>query len=111
MQKIEFDDFLKIDIRAGTILDAVPLEKAKRPACKLLIDFGEEIGIKQSSAQLTELYSAEKLIDKQILAVVNFPPKRVASFNSEVLVLGTYSRDGVTLIVPERPVQNGDKLG
>lgn len=106
-----FEDFMKLDIRAGTIIEAKVFKKAKRPAYQLKIDFGEEIGIKKSSAQITKLYSCEDLIGKQILAVVNFPPKQVANFFSEVLVLGTYSEQGVVLIKPDEPVKNGDKLG
>ena len=86
-------------------------EKAKRPAYKLKIDFGEEIGIKNSSAQITDVYDPEELVGKQVLAVVNFPKKQIADFMSEVLVLGTYSKDGVVLITPDKKVTNGDKLG
>lgn len=105
-----FDDFLKLDIRVGTIINASVFEKAKKPAYKLEIDFGE-FGIKKSSAQITEVYKIEDLIGKQVLAVVNFPPKQVADFMSEVLVLGTYSEGGVVLITPDKSVNNGDKLG
>lgn len=106
-----FDDFLKLDIRAGTIVGAEPFLKAKKPAYRLRIDFGEEIGVKKSSAQITKRYSAEELIGRQVLAVVNFPPRQIADFMSEVLVLGTYSDSGVVLAVPDKPVKNGDKLG
>lgn len=106
-----FEDFNKIDIRVGTIIDASEFDKAIKPAYKLKIDFGSNIGIKLSSAQITDLYSPQELIGKQILAVVNFPPKQVANFMSEVLVLGTYSDNGVVLIKPDAPVKNGDKLG
>ncbi len=106
-----FDDFLKLDIRVGTIIEAKIFEKAKKPAYQLLIDFGEEIGKKKSSAQITEGYKIEDLIGKQILAVVNFPPRQIADFMSEVLVLGTYSKDGVVLITPDKRIENGDKLG
>ncbi|MCH5148447.1 MAG: tRNA-binding protein [Clostridiales bacterium] len=106
-----FDDFLKLDIRVGTVIEAEVFEKAKKPAYKLKIDFGKEIGIKKSSAQITERYSANELIGKQVLAVVNFPPRQIADFMSEVLVLGTYSNGGVVLITPDKPVDNGDKLG
>ena len=105
------DDFNKLDIRVGTIIDASLNQKAKKPAYKLKIDFGPSIGIKKSSAQITDLYSTNDLIGKQILAVVNFPERQVADFISEVLVLGTYSENGVILIVPDRKVKNGDKLG
>lgn len=106
-----FDDFMKLDIRVGTITEAKPFEKAKRPAYQLKVDLGEEIGIKKSSAQITEMYKCEDLIGKQVLAVVNFPPRQIADFMSEILVLGTYSKDGVVLITPDKKVQNGDKLG
>ena len=106
-----FDDFMKLDIRVGTIVDAKPFEKAKKPAYQLQVDFGEAIGIKKSSAQITEQYAAEELVGKQVLAVVNFPPRQIANFMSEVLVLGTYSEGGVVLITPDKAVKNGDKLG
>ena len=106
-----FDDFMKLDIRVGTIIEAKAFEKAKRPAYQLKVDLGEEIGIKKSSAQITEVYKCEDLIGKQVLAVVNFPPRQIADFMSEVLVLGTYSGQGVVLITPDEQVKNGDKLG
>ena len=106
-----FDDFMKLDIRVGTIVEAKPFEKAKKPAYQLKVDFGGELGLKNSSAQITDHYSPEGLIGKQVLAVVNFPPRQIANFFSEVLVLGTYSEGGVVLITPDKPVQNGDKLG
>ena len=107
----ETNDFLKLDIRVGTIINAKVFEKAKKPAYQLQIDFGPLIGIKKSSAQITEQYKTEDLVGKQILAVVNFPPRQIADFMSEVLVLGTYSDGGVVLITPDKLVQNGDKLG
>ena len=106
-----FDDFMKLDIRVGTIIEAKVFEKAKRPAYQLKVDFGEELGVKKSSAQITERYSPEELVGKQVLAVVNFPPRQIANFMSEVLVLGTYSEGGVVLIAPDKAVKNGDKLG
>ena len=105
------DDFDKLDIRAGTIIEAKFFEKARRPAYKLKVDLGSEIGIKQSSAQITDCYKPEDLVGKQVLAVVNFPPRQVADFMSEILVLGTYSKQGVVLIKPDQQVENGDKLG
>lgn len=108
---VTFDDFAKIDIRVGEVIKAELFEKARKPAYKIFVDFGEEIGIKKSSAQITDLYSVDDLIGKQVLAVVNFPPRQIADFMSEVLVLGTYSKDGVVLIQPERTVGKGDKLG
>lgn len=106
-----FDDFMKLDIRVGTILEAKVFEKARKPAYQLRVDFGEEIGIKKSSAQITEQYKPEDLIGKQVMAVVNFPPRQIGNFMSEVLVLGTYSEGGVVLIKPDKDVKNGDKLG
>ena len=106
-----FDDFMKLDIRVGTIIEAKVFAKVKKPAYQLKVDLGEELGIKKSSAQITEVYKAEDLIGKQVMAVVNFPPRQIADFMSEILVLGTYSRQGVVLITPDREVQNGDKLG
>lgn len=105
------DDFIKLDIRVGTIVEVNDFPKAKRPAYKLTIDFGDEIGIKKSSAQITDVYKKGDLINKQILGVVNFPSRQVADFISEVLVLGTYSEQGVVLIKPDINVKNGDKLG
>ena len=106
-----FEDFMKLDIRVGTIIEATNFEKAKRPAYKLKIDFGKDIGAKKTSAQITDKYTTEELIGKQVLAVVNLPPKQVADFMSEVLVLGTYSTGGVILITPDKQANNGDKLG
>lgn len=106
-----FDDFMKLDIRVGTITEAKVFAKARKPAYQLLVDFGEEIGTKRSSAQITQHYTPEELVGRQVLAVVNFPPRQIADFMSEVLVLGTYSEGGVVLIAPDRPVKNGDKLG
>lgn len=106
-----FDDFMKIDIRVGEIVGAENFEKARKAAYKLWIDFGQTIGIKKASAQITELYSLDQLIGKQVLAVVNFPERQIADFMSEVLVLGTYSEGGVVLIRPDKTVEKGDKLG
>ena len=106
-----FDDFMKLDIRVGTIMEAKVFAKARKPAYQLVVDFGEEIGTKKSSAQITQHYTPEELVGRQVLAVVNFPPRQIADFMSEVLVLGTYSEGGVVLIRPDKAVQNGDKLG
>lgn len=104
-------DFMKLDIRVGTIINAKEFPKAKKPAYQLEIDFGTDLGIKKSSAQITNHYKIDDLVGKQILAVVNFPPRQIADFYSEVLVLGTYSDNGVVLITPDKPVENGDILG
>lgn len=106
-----FDDFMKLDIRVGTVTHAEVFTKARKPAYKLTLDFGEEIGEKRSSAQITDYYTCEELIGKKILAVVNFPPRQIADYMSEVLVLGTYSKGGVILAVPDKEAENGDKLG
>lgn len=106
-----FEDFMKLDIRVGTIIRAKDFVNTNKKAYQLEIDFGEELGIKKSSAQITELYNPSDLIGKQILAVVNFPPKQIANFISDVLVLGVYSDDGVVLITPDKQTNNGDKLG
>lgn len=97
-----FDDFLKLHIRVGEIIKAEDFEKARKPAYKLWVDFGSEVGIKKSSAQITDCYIAEELIGKQILGIVNFLPRQIADFMSEVLVLGIYGDQGVILIQPER---------
>ncbi|MBX6366594.1 MAG: tRNA-binding protein [Rhodospirillales bacterium] len=108
---ISFDDFLKVDIRVGTIVAVEDFPEARRPAYRLRVDFGPEIGIKKSSAQLPALYAKEDLLGRQVAAVVNFPPKQVGKFMSEVLVLGFPDGEGrVVLIQPERPVPNGGRL-
>lgn len=109
---ITWPDFQKIDIRVGTILDARPLEGARTPAYRLRIDFGAELGEKQSSAQITDLYEVDELVGRQIVAVVNFPPKRIANFSSEVLVLGVVGdQRGVVLLNVDREVANGSRIG
>ncbi len=107
---ITWNDFEKIEIRVGTILTAQPFEKAKQPAYQLSINFGD-MGIKKSSAQITHLYSVEDLIGKQIIAVVNFPPKQIANFFSECLVLGVYNNNKeVVLLAVDKPIKNGSKI-
>lgn len=109
--EIGFDDFLKVDIRIGTVLEAAPLEGARKPAYRMRIDFGDEIGIKASSAQLTVLYNAEELVGRQVMAVVNFPPRQIGPFMSEVLTLGFPDEEGgVVLAAISKPVPNGGKL-
>lgn len=105
------DAFNAVEIRAGTIAGAEPLAGARKPAYRLAVDFGPGIGTRNSSARLTDRYEAASLVGKQVLAVVNLPPKRIAGFVSEVLVLGVADQDGaVILVVPETPVPNGSKL-
>ncbi len=104
-----YEDFEKLDIRVGKIIDVKDFPEAKKPAYKLVIDFGK-IGIKRSSAQITALYSKEDLIGKQVIAVINFPPKKIVDFISEVLVLGVLNKDKVVLLKPEREVELGDRI-
>jgi len=111
MEQITWKDFEQVELRVGTIMDVEDFPEAKKPAYKLMVDFGEEIGIKHSSAQITDLYPKEKLIGKQVVAVVNFPKKQVGHFLSECLVTGFYRPDGaVVLAVPDGEVPNGSKL-
>ncbi len=111
MADITFDEFLKVDIRTGTITDAQPYPEARKPAIKLWVDFGGDIGVKKSSAQITKHYTPEALIGKQVLAVVNFPPRQIGKFMSEILVLGMPDDEGeVVLITPDKPVPNGGRL-
>ena len=111
MTQISFDDFMKVDIRVGTVVEVVPFPEARKPAYKLKIDFGEEVGIKRSSAQITAHYQPEELIGRQVAGVVNFPPRQIGPFMSEVLTLGFADVKGdIVLIEPERTVPNGSRM-
>lgn len=110
MDEIDWSDFERVKILAGTIVEAVEFPQARKPAYKLKIDLGEELGIKKSSAQITEQYRPEELRGKQVLCVVNFPPKQVGPFISEVLTTGLINEGGVVLAVPDKKVKNGLKL-
>lgn len=107
---VTVDDFLKVDIRVGTIIEVSLNEKARKKAYKLKIDFGEDVGIKTSSAQITKCYAENDLIGMQVVGVVNFPPRQIADVKSEVLVLGSDSSQGVVLLNTEQKVKNGDKI-
>ncbi len=112
MEIITWNDFEKIDIRVGTIINVENFPEARKPSYKLVIDFGAEIGEKKSSAQITDLYTINDLIGRQIIAVINFLPKQIAKFKSECLVLGIYDEHkNVILLQPEQKVSNGMKIG
>ena len=109
---ISWSDFEKIEMRVGTVIEVNDFPEARKPAYRLVIDFGTALGVKRSSAQITVHYKKEDLVNRQVVAVVNFPPKRIAGFTSECLVLGVYdSNNDVVLLQPDRTVDNGDKIG
>jgi tRNA-binding protein len=109
--KISFDDFQKVDVRVGTIVEAQPFPEARKPSIKLVIDFGPELGTRKSSAQLVKHYKPEELIGRQVAAVVNFPPRQIGPMMSEVLTLGFPDEEGsVVLLAPDKKVPNGGRL-
>ena len=111
MAEITFDDFLKVDIRTGIVVDAQPYPEARKPAIKLWVDFGGELGVKKSSAQITKHYTPKSVIGKQVMAVVNFPPRQIGKFMSEILVLGVPDDAGeVVLLTPDKDVPKGGRL-
>ncbi len=111
MPEIGWKDFEKVDVRVGRVVTAEPFPEARKPAMKLFVDFGPEVGVKSTSAQLTDHYEPDELVGKQVVAVVNFPPKRIAGFKSEVLVLGVPDQEGaVVLLVPDREVPLGGRM-
>lgn len=111
MESIGWDQFEQVELRIGTIISAKEFPEAHKPAYKLQVDFGDEIGIKKSSAQITDLYTREELIGKQVIGVVNFPPKQIGPFLSECLITGFFRENGnVVLAVPDKKVANGSKL-
>ncbi len=111
MAEISYDDFLAVDIRVGTVTRAEPFPEARKPAIKLWIDFGPELGEKKSSAQITAHYTPEALVGRQVMAVVNFPPRQIGPMRSEVLVLGLSDANGdIVLIGPDQPIPNGERM-
>lgn len=111
MTDLTWDEFERVDIRVGTVVKAEPFPEARKPAIKLTIDFGEEIGERKSSAQITDRYTPEALVGKQVFGVVNFPPKQIGPFVSQCLITGSVQRDGsVILAVPDLPAANGTRL-
>ncbi len=111
MDDLSFEDFLKVDIRDGVVTRAEPFPEARKPAIKLWVDFGGDLGVKKSSAQITAHYTPEGLIGKQVMAVVNFPPRQIGPLMSEILVLGLPDDTGeIVLIGPDRPVPNGGRM-
>lgn len=111
MNEISWEDFQKVELRVGTVIEVKEFPRARNPAYLIKVDFGEEIGIKKSSAQITDLYAREDLLYKQVVAVVNFPPKQIGPVRSECLVTGFYNKDGnVVLTVPDQHVEDGARL-
>lgn len=111
MAEIGFDDFMAVDVRVGTVTDAQPYPEARNPAIKMWIDFGGEIGVKKTSAQVTVHYTPHSLVGRQVMAVVNFPPRQIGKFMSEVLVLGFPDENGaIVLATPDQPVPNGGRM-
>ena len=111
MNKIAWDDFLKVELRVGTVVSVEEFPEARKPAYKITVDFGDELGTKKSSAQITDLYDRESLIGKQVLAVVNFPPKQIGPIMSECLITGFHREDGkVVLATPDMKIHNGARL-
>lgn len=109
-KETSFEDFIKVDIRIGIITEVKEFPKAKKPAFQILIDFGS-IGVKKSSAQITELYTKEKLLGRQVMAVINFNPRQIANFMSECLILGVYNKEGhVVLLQASQPIKNGEQI-
>lgn len=112
MAQITWDHFAAVELRAGTVIEVEDFPEARKPAYRITVDFGPDIGVRRTSAQVTALYTKEQLIGRQVLGVVNFPPKQIGPVRSEFLLTGFYREDGaIVLAVPERPVQNGAALG
>lgn len=111
MNTLEWKDFVKIELRVGTVIDAKPFPEAKKPAYQVWVDFGPEVGTRKTSAQITDLYTLSELIGKQVVAVVNFPPKQIGPFMSECLITGAMGPNGVSLLTPDLDVPNGTRIG
>jgi len=111
MSQISWNDFQKVELRVGTIVEVTDFPEARKPAWKLMVDYGDEVGVRCASAQITDLYTSEELVGKQVVGVVNFPPKQIGPFMSECLVTGFVQADGsVVLAVPDKPLANGLRL-
>ena len=112
METIDWNDFARVELRVGTVIEVEDFPEARKPAYILLVDFGDEIGVRKSSAQITEVYARDELVGRQVVGVVNFPAKQIGPIRSQCLVTGFYREDGaVVLAVPDKPVPNGAKLG